>query len=87
MTVLIDSWAWVEYWKGGKDARKAAEQIEGTEEAVVSSLNVAEVYFWVSKHYGEEMASRKICHLDQKVPYRRPRRRLGHLGGEAQGGP
>ena len=34
MTVLIDSWAWVEYWKGGKDAPKAAEQIEGTEEAV-----------------------------------------------------
>ena len=63
MTVLIDSWAWVEYWKGGKDARKAAEQIEGTEEAVVSSLNVAEVYFWVSKHYGEEMASRKSATL------------------------
>ena len=63
MTVLIDSWAWVEYWKRGKDARKAAEQVEGTEEAVVSSLNVAEVYFWVMKHYGEDMASRKSATL------------------------
>ena len=63
MTVLIDSWAWVEYWKGGKDARKVAEQVEGTEEAVVSSLNVAEVHFWVLKHYGEDMASRKSATL------------------------
>ena len=61
MTVLIDSWAWVEYWKGGKDAPKAAEQIEGTEEAVVSSLNMAEVYFWVMKHYGGGRGEPKIC--------------------------
>lgn len=59
MTVLIDSWAWIEYWKGGKSATKAAVHIEGTEKAVISAVNVAEVYFWVLKHYGDEVAGQK----------------------------
>lgn len=66
MTVLIDSWAWIEYWKGGKEARMAAEHVEGTEEAVVSALNVAEVYFWVLKYYGEEIANQKIGTLRRR---------------------
>jgi predicted nucleic acid-binding protein len=59
MTVLIDSWAWIEYWKGGKDAGRAAEHIEGTEKVVISVVNVAEVYFWVLKHYGGDVAGQK----------------------------
>jgi toxin FitB len=59
MTVLIDSWAWIEYWKGGGAARRAAEYIEGSERAVISSVNLAEVYFWVLKHYGDEVALQK----------------------------
>jgi predicted nucleic acid-binding protein len=59
MTVLIDSWAWIEYWKGGQAAAEAAKHIEGTENAIISSVNLAEVYFWVFKQYGEEMAEAK----------------------------
>src|SRR5271154_4094284 len=59
MTVLIDSWAWIEYWKGGKDAGRAAGYIEGSERVVVSSINVAEVYFWVLMHYDELVAGQK----------------------------
>ena len=66
MTVLIDSWAWIEYWKGGKDALRAAEHIEGTEGAVVSAVNVAEVYFWVMRYYGEELADRRVNTLRRR---------------------
>jgi predicted nucleic acid-binding protein len=59
MTVLIDSWAWIEYWKGGEAAARAAMYIEGAENAVISSVNLAEVYFWVFKQYGEETAEAK----------------------------
>jgi len=59
MTVLIDSWAWIEYWKGGEAAARAAPYIEGKERAVISSVNLAEVYYWVLKEYGAEMAEAK----------------------------
>ena len=59
MTVLIDSWAWIEYWKGGKEAGRAAEYIEGPEEAIISSVNLAEVYYWVLKEYGRVAADEK----------------------------
>ncbi|MGI0090620.1 MAG: type II toxin-antitoxin system VapC family toxin [Nitrososphaerales archaeon] len=69
MTVLIDSWAWIEYWKGGQFAKQAAAYIEGDEDSVVSTINLAEVFFWVSRYYDEPTASRKLltvekrCHL------------------------
>jgi predicted nucleic acid-binding protein len=66
MTVLIDSWAWVEYWKGGKYARAAATYIEADEEAVASTINLAEVFFWILKYYGEETAMRKISTMEKR---------------------
>lgn len=59
MTVLIDSWAWIEYWKGGENADAAAVYIEGTEKALISSVNIAEVHFWVLNHYGDDVAEQK----------------------------
>lgn len=44
MTVLIDSWAWIEYFKGTNFGKKAKEYIENNEEIIVSSINVAEIY-------------------------------------------
>ncbi len=59
MTVLIDSWTWIEYWKGGKLAKVAAAYIEGDEESVVSTVNISEVYFWIaSSHRPHHNASR-----------------------------
>jgi hypothetical protein len=49
LTVLIDSWAWIEYWKGGKLAEEAASYIDGDEEAVVSAINLAEVFLRVAR--------------------------------------
>ncbi len=60
MTVLIDSWAWVEYFKGSKAGEKAKEYIEGKEKAIISTINIAEVYRWILRFYNEEIAEEKI---------------------------
>ncbi len=44
MTVLVDSWAWMEYVKGSPSGLKAKRYIEGEEEIIVCSINIAEVY-------------------------------------------
>ncbi len=66
MTVLIDSWAWIEYWKGGRFASEAAAYIEGEDESVVSTINLAEVYFWVSRYYDETTANEKLATIDRR---------------------
>lgn len=66
MTVLIDSWAWIEYWMGGHSSKNAAEYIEGGQEAVVSAINLAEVYFWVSKYYDDGIAKKKVSVLEKR---------------------
>ncbi len=59
MTVLIDSWSWIEYWRGGPNSGKAAEFIEGSEMALASTINMTETFFWVLAHYGEKKAEEK----------------------------
>jgi predicted nucleic acid-binding protein len=66
MTVLIDSWTWIEYWKGGKLAKVAAAYIEGDEESVVSTVNISEVYFWVARYYDEAMAAEKLKTVEKR---------------------
>lgn len=44
MPVLIDSWAWIEYFKGSRKGEKAKKYIEGKERAIISAINIAEVY-------------------------------------------
>jgi len=66
MTVLIDSWAWIEYWKGGELAKQAARYIEGDEESVVSTINIAEVYFWVARYYDEDAAEEKLATVEKR---------------------
>jgi predicted nucleic acid-binding protein len=45
MTVLVDSWAWIEYFKGSAAGEKVKELIENSQDKViVSAVNIAEVY-------------------------------------------
>lgn len=45
MTVLIDSWAWIEYFKGSTAGEKVKELLENSQDKViVSAINIAEVY-------------------------------------------
>ena len=66
MTVLIDSWAWIEYWKGGKLAEEAASYIDGEEESVVSTINLAEVHLWVARSYDDAVAGEKVATMEKR---------------------
>ena len=66
MTVLIDSWAWIEYWKGGRLAQEAATYIEGEEESVTSTINLAEVFLWVARSYDEATAEEKVATVKKR---------------------
>ncbi len=67
MTVLIDSWAWIEYWKGGQYAKNAAKYIESDEEAYVSTVNLIEIYSWFTRYYGENIAKDRIETIEKRV--------------------
>lgn len=56
MTVLIDAWAWIEYFKGSRAGAKARPFIEGPDEALVSAANLSEVYRWLVKEWDEPTA-------------------------------
>ena len=43
MTVLIDSWAWIEYFKSSEAGKRAKGFIEGGS-IIISAINVAEVF-------------------------------------------
>lgn len=53
MTVLVDSWAWIEYFRGTPiGAKQVAEILENSDEKViVSTINIAEVYNAFLKGY------------------------------------
>lgn len=63
---MIDSWTWIEYWKGGKLADEAASYIDGEEELVVSTINLAEVYLWVAKSYDDATAEEKVATMEKR---------------------
>ncbi|MFZ3384916.1 MAG: type II toxin-antitoxin system VapC family toxin [Candidatus Methanoperedens sp.] len=45
MTVLVDSWAWIEYFKGTQAGEKVKELLENSQDKIiVSTVNIAEVY-------------------------------------------
>ena len=77
MTVLIDSWAWIEYFKGSKSGGQVKEIIEDSDErAVISAVNVAEVYGWILRYYDEGVAEEKraamrerafVCDVDEEI--------------------
>ena len=67
MTVLIDSWAWIEYFKGTKAGKKVKGVIEDFEERVViSTINISEVYRWILRFYSEDIAEEKRKVMKQR---------------------
>ena len=66
MTVLIDSWAWIEYWKGGRYSEDVGSYIEGDEEAVVSTINLTEVYYWILRFYDGKIAEQKRALIEKR---------------------
>lgn len=50
MTVLIDSWAWIEYFKGTSFGEKAKEIIESGKQLLLSTINVSEIYLFLLRN-------------------------------------
>ena len=44
MTVLLDSWCWIEYFNGTKAGKKIAAYIDSDKHVFISVINLAEVY-------------------------------------------
>ncbi|MBI5392537.1 type II toxin-antitoxin system VapC family toxin [Candidatus Woesearchaeota archaeon] len=47
---MIDSWAWIEYFKGTQYGRKIIPYLDSEEEIIISSINIAEVYHFLLKN-------------------------------------
>lgn len=62
LTVLIDSWAWIEFFKGSKAGEKVKDFIDGSDIVVISAINMAEVYRWFLRSYtnAEAEEARKV---------------------------
>lgn len=56
LTVLIDSWAWIEYLKGSKEGQAVEKFLDKNEKVITSSVNLAEVFGFLLRHQGEEFA-------------------------------
>ena len=50
LTVLVDSWAWIEYFKGSQLATKAKEIIESSQKILLSTINASEIYHFLLKN-------------------------------------
>lgn len=61
MTVLVDSWAWIEYFKGSSAGIKAKEIIESGDKLLLSTINVSEIYHFLLKNKPEE--AEKLIHF------------------------
>ena len=53
---LVDSSGWLEYLSGSKNAKNFAEAIENTEDLLVSSINIYEIYKKILKEKDENTA-------------------------------
>ncbi|MDY6957937.1 MAG: PIN domain-containing protein [Halobacteriota archaeon] len=57
MTVLVDSSAWIEYFKGSESGLYVKTVLEDVSETViVSAINIGEVYSWVLEYYDIDIA-------------------------------
>lgn len=50
MTVLVDSWAWIEYFKGSDLVVQAKEIIESSQKILLSAINASEIYHFLLKN-------------------------------------
>ncbi len=63
---MIDSWTWIEYWKGSRFSDPAAKHIEGSEIAILSTINITEVFFSVLRDYDEKQAEQKLATMKKR---------------------
>ena len=50
MTVLLDSWCWIEYFRDGQKAKEMTPYIEDEDEILISTITIAEVHRFLLHH-------------------------------------
>jgi predicted nucleic acid-binding protein len=67
---LVDSSAWIAYFRGEKNAGKFAKVVEDLEHLVVASIELIEVFKFIHRHGNEHSALEAIAHMQrgQVVP-------------------
>ena len=60
MTVLIDSWAWVEFFRGSKKGEEIkAYVMDENQDIIISSINLAEIYRLAFDRFDEQTAEKR----------------------------
>jgi predicted nucleic acid-binding protein len=59
LTVLIDSWAWIEFFQGSEAGKVVKGYIDDDQDIIISTINLAEVYRWILRYYNEKTAEEK----------------------------
>jgi predicted nucleic acid-binding protein len=62
---LVDSSGWLEYFADGRNARFFAPALEDTENLIVSTINIYEVFKRVLQQRGEDAALRAVALMQQ----------------------
>ncbi|MGV3666797.1 MAG: type II toxin-antitoxin system VapC family toxin [Leptospira bouyouniensis] len=62
---VVDSSGWLEYFSGTNRANLFAEAIEKTENLIVPSLSLFEIFKKVYKEKGEDIALKIVAHMQQ----------------------
>lgn len=62
---LVDSSGWLEYFADGKNAKHFAPIIENTEELIVSSINIYEIYKKVLSEKNQDSALHAVALMVQ----------------------
>lgn len=60
LTVLVDTFAWVEYFRGTQRGKAVKELVDGPEPLLVSPINLAEMYVKEQKEMGEARAKERV---------------------------
>jgi predicted nucleic acid-binding protein len=62
---VIDSYAWLSYFTGDANAEIFSTPIEDIEKLIVPSITITEVFKFILRQRGEDMALEVIAHMEQ----------------------
>ena len=62
---VVDSSAWLSYFAGDANAEVFSTPIEDIEKLIVPSITITEVFKYILRQRGEDMALEAIAHMEQ----------------------
>jgi len=66
LTVLIDSWAWIEFFQGSNAGAAVMGYLDDDQDLIISAVNLAEVYRWILHFYDERIAEEKKAAMKER---------------------